>query len=70
MGDSLSHLDDLLVQSPFVQFNSYTHSMFAKIRSILGSGSSGKIDSILGSESVFNAVNFFISNGTEARQML
>ena len=45
------------------------HSMFAKIHSISGSGSSGKIDSILGSESVFNAVNFFISTiyGTEAR---
>ena len=57
------------VQFPFVQFNSYIHSMFAKINSILGSGSSGKIDSILGSESVFKAVNFFISNiyGTEAR---
>ena len=41
------------VQSPFVQFNSYIHSMFVKINSILGSGSSGKIDSILGSELVF-----------------
>ena len=31
------------IQSVFIQFNFYIHSMFAKIHSILGSGSSGKI---------------------------